>query len=210
MSPAFSIVNLFVCKNSHASWTPIYCRIFLVSKPLLIHFKKNPLVPFVIIWLVSFNNSVPIICQTKSFLLHNKICNCFLCKDFWMGFCFYCGILSRQSKRIKSHRMKNIKSLHKFQSCINVSYYIIKSMANMKPASRRIRIHFNNIKLFFIRIFRNIENFFLAPFLLPFFFYFREIKFCHKKSRDNKLLNIALFFRIYGKDKSLSNWRNDF
>src|SRR3990170_951957 len=97
---------------------------------------------------MALQNPGPIIAQAKHFLLLYIILDCFVCKNSRMRICLYCRIFSRKSKRIKSHWMQNIESLHSLEARKNVSDDVIKGMSHMQARSRRIRIHFKNIELF--------------------------------------------------------------
>ena len=75
MSPAFPIFNLFIRQNRITIRTPVYKRFFLINQSFFIHFNKEFLIPFVILWSVSAKFSIPIIRKTHKFQLSSHIVN---------------------------------------------------------------------------------------------------------------------------------------
>src|SRR3989338_1824181 len=68
-SPAFSFYDLLICQHSCAAAAPIHCCFFLVSKPFLIKFQENPLIPLVVILIQSCSFPVPVIRKAYILLL---------------------------------------------------------------------------------------------------------------------------------------------
>src|SRR3989338_609180 len=175
MPRAFPIVHLLVCQYCSAFRTPIYSSFLPINQPLFQKFKEKILIPFVIFWFAGFYYPAPVIAQSKFFLLPYEVCNCLISKFLRVRFCLYSSILGRKAKSIISHWVENIKALHPLKAGINITNCIIKSMAHMQPASRRIRKHLQNIILFLSAIFFYLECLFLFPLPLPLFFYCLKI-----------------------------------
>src|SRR3989338_4158269 len=171
MPRAFPIVHLLVCQYCSAFRTPIYSSFLPINQPLFQKFKEKILIPFVIFWFAGFYYPAPVIAQSKFFLLPYEICNCLISKFLRVRFCLYSSILCRQAKAVISHRIQDIKAPHSLKTGINITDCIIKSVAHMQPASRRIRKHLQNIILFLPAVLFCLKCLFLFPLTLPLFFY---------------------------------------
>ena len=86
-----------------------------------------------------------------------------------MNFMLDGGVFRGQAESVPAHRMQNIETLHAFITGNDIADGVIADMADMNFAGR-IRKHLQQIIFFLLRIFGNLEGFFILPFLLPFFF----------------------------------------
>jgi len=79
------------------------------------------------------------------------------------------GVFRRHAEGIPADRMQNIETFHAFVAGNNIADGVIADMTDMNFAGG-IREHLQQIIFFLLRIFGNLEGFFILPFLLPFLF----------------------------------------
>jgi hypothetical protein len=84
------------------------------------------------------------------------------------------SILSRQSKGIKTHRVKHIIALHPLEPGMNIRGSHGIPMTDMK-ITRGIREHGQGIPLGLGALLSNLIQLILSPLLLPLFFYFLRV-----------------------------------
>ena len=64
-----------------------------------------------------------------------------------MGLAFDRFVFCRKSKRIKTHRMKDVKPLHHLHSANHVGWYVIAAMTDTKSSPRRIGKEVHSVEL---------------------------------------------------------------
>ena len=109
-APAASVDNLLISQNSVAFTTPVDSRFFLDGQTALIKQLKEPLGPFIVIFLTGGNFAVPIIGQSQFLLLTGHVGDIFHRPFSRVDTMFDRGILSRHTKRIPAHRMQHVET----------------------------------------------------------------------------------------------------
>jgi len=88
-------------------------------------------------------------------------------------------IFGRQAQSIPAYRMEHIEAPHLFKASYDITYGIIPDMPHVNPA-RRIRIHFQAVKLGLSWILSYLKDLAFFPDLLPpGFNFFKIIGFLH-------------------------------
>ena len=196
-APAASVDNLLISQNSVAFTTPVDSRFFLDGQTALIKQLKEPLGPFIVIFLTGGNFAVPIIGQSQFLLLTGHVGDIFHRPFSRVDTMFDRGILSRHTKRIPAHRMQHVKTVHTAEAGNYVADGIIAYVPHMQVA-RRIREHFQHIRLGFACINISFKCLVIFPIFLPFAFYgmgnilffdhssHNLLKFAYHRSAANK------------------------
>ena len=98
-----TVDDLFVSNDCVASRTPIDDTFTSVRYAIFKKFSKHPLCPAIVGRISCASRFVPGkgAPHTSELVLH--ICNVFIGPLFWVKTTFYCGILGRKTKRVKTH-----------------------------------------------------------------------------------------------------------
>ncbi len=92
---------------------------------------------------------------------------------------FYRVLFCRQTKRIVSHRVEDIKTLMAFVSRIDITGDIPQWVTYVQARSGWIREHIQYVILGFITAIICFKRFVVGPVLLPLLLYFSEMIFAH-------------------------------
>ena len=168
-SPASTRLHLFVSEYSITWIAPVYRSKFLKRKPIFIEFCEEPLIPFVIIWIVAFYHTVPVIRKPHSLDLFGDRGHVFFSNIMRVTTFFYRSIFCRHTKRIKSHWVQNFESHHSLVARNSITDRIVPYVAHMH-FPRRIRIHLKAVKRRLVLIYTSNEYFLIIPSLLPIIF----------------------------------------
>ena len=123
--------------------------------------------------------SIPVIRKTKLFKLQAHFFYIIPGPDIRMYSVLYSCVFGRKAKRVPSHGMQDVISVHLFKPCHHVSYRVISYMPHME-LSRRIREHLEAVIFFLGLIFFGVEAVVFLPIFLPFLFYlFETVSFIH-------------------------------
>ncbi len=83
-------------------------------------------------------------------------------------------ILGRHAKGVPAHGVKHIKTLQAFEARHNIADSVIAHMTHMNT-TRRIRKHFQQVKVGLITVIIGFEALVIGPVSLPFFFDFAGV-----------------------------------
>ena len=131
-APAFPFFNLFIGKNGMAAVAPVDLGFLLVSQSFFVEDFKKFLCMLVVIFAAGQNFAVPVIRKTEFLLLSCHIVNIGISPFYRSNSVLDCCIFSRHAKRIESHRMDDIKSLHFLETGNNIADRIVSYMAHME------------------------------------------------------------------------------
>ena len=108
--------NLFVCKNCLAVFTPVDGSVLPVYKSFFIELEKEPLVPFIVIYVACLYPASPVITVTCSFELTGHVFDIAPCPLSRREFHFYCRVFGGHPESVETHGIENIISLHPEES----------------------------------------------------------------------------------------------
>jgi len=168
-APALPAFDLFVSQHRIALGAEINGGTFFISQAFLIHPDKEKLFPPVIFRLASGNFPVPVVAEAHAFELFFHVLDIFVGPFRGMNLMLDGGVFRRHAEGIPADRMQNIETFHAFVAGNNIADGVIADMTDMNFAGG-IREHLQQIIFFLLRIFGNLEGFFILPFLLPFLF----------------------------------------
>src|SRR5574344_555392 len=134
-SLASSFLYFFVCKTCLAGRTPVDGSMCFISQAPLVELEENPLCPLVVIFITSADFPVPVIGEAKTLYLATEVVDVLFCCDIGMCPCLDSVVFCRKAKRIESHRMKHVVSVHSKESGINVCGCISFRMTYMETCS---------------------------------------------------------------------------
>ena len=149
--------------------------IFIVIMIKQLH--KNPLRPFIIFRVRSTHFSRPIIAKTDLFQLANIGIDIFFSSNGRMLPRLNSILFGRQTKRVETHWVQDIKALQTLVASNYIRGNIPKWMPNVQARSRWIWEHIQDVIFWFIVVNFSFESFFFLPKLSPFLFYFFKIVF---------------------------------
>ena len=107
----------------------------LISQSLFIKLKENPLCPLVVVFVTGADLSIPVIGEAKALYLTTEVVDVLVCGDIGVCPCLDCIILCRKAKRIESHWMKDVISIHSKESGIYISGCISLRVSYMETCS---------------------------------------------------------------------------
>ena len=168
-APAFAVDNLLVSEYGVTGVAPVNSRFFLHSQATLVEQLKEPLSPFIIIFLAGSNLAVPVIGQTQSLLLASHISDVFQGPFFRGNAVLDSSVFGGHTKGVPAHGMQHIEALHGAETSHYVTNGIVAHMAHMQIAGR-IREHFQHIGFRFVFVDFYLKGFVLFPVFLPFSF----------------------------------------
>ena len=93
--------------------------------------QKNPLCPFIKLWITGTYLSVPVIAKSNFIQLPFKGGNIIFSSCCRVLACFNGILFCRQTKTIKAHRMQHIKAFQSFIAAVNITGNISQRMAHM-------------------------------------------------------------------------------
>ena len=124
--------NLLVCKYGLAAWAPVYRIFFLICQSLFVELNKNPLHPFIVVFVAGCNFSVPVIGKTEFLQLLFHFMDIVPCPLARMCAVLNRSIFGRQSERVESHRMQDIIAVHLLESCYHIADGVVSYMSHMQ------------------------------------------------------------------------------
>ena len=104
-SPAATINNLFIGKHRVATGTPVHGRVLTVSKPSLVHFEKQPLIPLVIRPIARRELTFPGITNPETLQLIFHVRDVVSRPRFRVGIVLNRGVLCRHTESIPTEWM---------------------------------------------------------------------------------------------------------
>src|SRR6185295_3718196 len=151
----------------------------LVRQAPFIHFQKEPLVPLVILGSVGGDLARPVVTDSESLHLATHVRNVLFGPIAWINAALDRCLFGRLAKTVPADRMQDVETLQTLVPGERIADGVVPHVAHVEEA-RRIRQHFETIKLWPRVVFSNLKRFSLLPILLPLAFYlFREIFFVH-------------------------------
>ena len=178
-APAASFFDLFICKDGVAAFAPVDLCFLLISETSLVEDLEELLCMLVVIFTAGQDFSVPVIGQTKFFLLTGHVVDVGIGPFRRWNAVFDSRIFSRHAEGIKAHRMNDIESLHRLETSDNVTNGVVSDMPHMEIA-RRVREHFQYIVFLSARVRMSFKCFGVLPDFLPFLFdLLRYVLFVH-------------------------------
>ena len=168
-APAFAVDNLLVSQYGVTGVAPVYGRFLFNCQTAFVEQLKEPLSPFVIIFLAGGNLAIPIVGQTESLQLTSHVSDVFQSPFFRRNIVFDSSVFSRHTKGVPAHRMQNVEALHSAETCDYVADGIVTNMAHVQVAGR-IGEHFQNVGFRLILIHLYFKGFVFFPVFLPFSF----------------------------------------
>ncbi len=172
---ATAVDNFFVGQADFAGRTPVDGYFVFVGQTFFEEFDKHPLRPFVIFRIAGADTSVPIETKAERFQLLGKRRNIGRRRNCRMHAGFNGVVLGRQTKSVKTHRIKYVEPLHSFLAGNHVKSGIRARMSDMQPGTRRIRELDQSVELLFVPVYFDTIGFFFIPNCLPLFFNSLEI-----------------------------------
>jgi hypothetical protein len=121
----------------------------------------------------------PVVTDSESLHLAAHVRNVFLGPIAWINAALDGRLFGRLAKAVPADRVQHVETLQTLVPGECITDGVVAHVAHVEEA-RRIRQHFETIKLWARVAFCNLESFSLLPMLLPLAFYlFREIFFIH-------------------------------
>ena len=177
-APAFPVLDLLIRQHRVATVAPIHLRFFFVGKPALVENLKQLLRVLIIILAARHDLAVPIVGKPQRFLLPRHIFDIRIRPFRGRRAVFNRGVFRRHPECVEAHRMKDIETLHFFETRHDVANRIIAHVSHVQIA-RRIRKHLQHVIFLLRRIFDRLESLRILPNLLPFLFDFLRNIFFH-------------------------------
>ena len=114
-------------------------------EPRIIELKENPLGPLDITWIGRADLAIPIVAEADSLELAAEIIDIAGRGDAWVLTGFDGVLLSGQTERIPTHRVKHVVALHAVEAGKDVRGCVAFDMADMESVATGIREHVEDV-----------------------------------------------------------------
>ena len=131
-APAFTVLNLLVCKHCAAGITPVDRGRLLVCQPLLVEQFEEPLRPAVVVLTARDDLTFPVIGKTERTLLPLHVLNIRIRPLCRMYLVLDRSVFCRHTEGVESHRMQDVVAFHCPKTCDNISNRVVADMTHVE------------------------------------------------------------------------------
>ena len=147
-SPAFAVNHLLIGQYGLVNRIPVHDLGLAVSNAFFKHFKKQPLVPFVIGGIASRDLAAPVNCQPHRLHLLFHVSDVVVGPLCGWHTVFHGRVFSRQTKRVPAHGHQHVVALHAQIAREHVVDGVVTDMAHVQLATG-VRQHRTSVELAF-------------------------------------------------------------
>ena len=169
---AFAPLRILIGKHHAAAGAVIHEGGIAEHKPAPEHLKKDPLRPFVVVFVRGIDHSVPIKRKADAAELLREFCNIAVGHGPWMNALLDRRVFRWQPEGVKPDGKQDIIALHSALATDDLKAGICLDMTHMHPASGGIRKFHQTVKFRFIAVVFGGKRPRVCPALLPFRFNF--------------------------------------
>ena len=179
--------NFLISDSRSQLFNPVYWHFSFISQALFVKLGENPLGPLVVVWISGIDFPIPVIGEAKSVDLTLKVGDIFRCKVSWVIACIHSVLLSRQTKGIPTHWVKDIVALRALVAAEDIRRCVAFWVSYVQTSSWWIRKHVQCIKVRLVLVGTCLECMVLSPVFLPLGLDFFVIVSCHNHLLSNDL-----------------------